>query len=167
MQWIHTLCLQGIVAYGIDDDNDMINELMKTGKFTREEAKDFISKTMPNGDDPDNNKNSQDNNKVNDNNNGQIDNKVNDKIDNKTLLENGYNVKHLQGQNISKLLNNNIYGEDDPEITCTGVSWMNQTSTSCSLVNVTELNADFEKLKKEMDKKEEDYINKLTESDKK
>ena len=87
---------------------------------------------------------------------------ISDKIDNKTLLENGYNVKDLEGKNITELLTNSIYGEVDPEITCTGVSWMNQTSTSCSLLNITKLNEDFEKMKIEMDKKKEDYINNLT-----
>jgi polyhydroxyalkanoate synthesis regulator phasin len=38
----------------IVDNNDLINELIKSGKFTKEEAIDFISKTMPNGDDSDN-----------------------------------------------------------------------------------------------------------------
>jgi hypothetical protein len=78
------------------------------------------------------------------------------------LLSNGYNVNHLQGQNITKLLNNGIYGEDDPEITCTGISWMNQTSTSCLLINVTKMNEDFEKLRVEREKTEEDYIKNLT-----
>jgi hypothetical protein len=78
------------------------------------------------------------------------------------LLSNGYNVKHLQGQNITKLLNNSIYGEDDPEITCTGVSWMNQTSTSCSLLNLTKLNEDFEKMGVEREKTEEDFIKNFT-----
>jgi hypothetical protein len=109
---------------------------------------------MPFGNHSDNNKNGQDNNKVNDNNNGQI--------DNKTLLSNGYNVEHLQGQNITKLLNNHIYGEDDPEITCVGVSWMNQTSTSCSLLNLTKTNEDFEKLRVEREKTEGDLIKNLT-----
>ena len=78
------------------------------------------------------------------------------------LLSNGYNVTHLQGQNITKLLNNSIYGENDPEITCTGVSWMNQTSTSCSLVNITKVDEDFEKLQKEIDQDREDYLKNLT-----
>jgi polyhydroxyalkanoate synthesis regulator phasin len=63
-----SLSLNGMIGYGIDNDkNDMINELIKSGKFTEDEAKDFVSKTVPNGDDSDNN--GQDNNDVNDNNN--------------------------------------------------------------------------------------------------
>ena len=147
------LLLNGIIAYAIDANNDLINELIKSGKFTKDEAKDFISKTMPTGDDSDNNKNVQDNNKVEDN---------NEQIDNNTLISNGYNVEHLQGQNITKLLNNGIYGEDDPEITCTGVAWMNQTSTSCSLLNVTKVNEDFDKLRVDREKTEEEFIKNLT-----
>ena len=147
------LLLNGIIAYAIDANNDLINELIKSGKFTKDEAEDFISKTMPTGDDSDNNKNVQDNNKVEDN---------NEQIDNNTLISNGYNVEHLQGQNITKLLNNGIYGEDDPEITCTGVAWTNQTSTSCSLLNVTKVNEDFDKLRVDREKTEEEFIKNLT-----
>jgi len=149
-----SLSLNGMIANGINDKNDLINELIKTGKFTKDEAKDFISKTIPNGDDSDNKKKGQENNKVTDNNNGQI--------DNKTLISNGYNVEHLQGQNLTKLLNNHVYGEDDPEITCVGVSWMNQTNTSCSLLNLTKANEDFEKLRVEREKTEQDFIKNLT-----
>jgi len=149
-----SLSLNGMITYAIDDKNDLINELIQTGKFTKDEAKDFISKTMPNEDDSDNKKNVQDNNKAIDNNNGQI--------DNKTLLSNGYNVEHLQGQNLTKLLNNHMYGEDDPEVTCVGVSWMNQTTTSCSLLNLTKANEDFEKLRVDREKTEQGFINNLT-----
>jgi polyhydroxyalkanoate synthesis regulator phasin len=147
-----SLSLNGMIAYGIHDKNDMINELIKTGKFTEDEAKDFISKTMPFGNHSDNNKNGQDNNKVN--NNGQI--------DNKTLLSNGYNVKHLQGQNITKLLNNHIYGVDHLEITCTGVAWMNQTSTSCSVLNLAKMNEEFYKLSNDVDHARYEYLKNLT-----
>lgn len=46
-----TLSLNGMIAYGIDNknENDMINELIKTGQFTEDEAKEFVSKTMQNG----------------------------------------------------------------------------------------------------------------------
>jgi hypothetical protein len=90
-----------------------------------------------------------------------VDGSENDDMVNE-LLSNGYNVTHLQGQNITKLLNNSIYGENDPEIKCTGISWMNQTSTSCSLINVTKMNEDFEKLRVEREKTEEDFIKNLT-----
>ena len=122
---------------GLDDKNDLINELIKTGKFTEDEAKDFISKTMRNGGDR-----------------ASSIKQVHGQIDNKTLISNGYNVEHLQGQNLTKLLNNHVYGEDDPEITCVGVSWMNQTNTSCSLLNLTKANEDFEKLRVEREKTE-------------
>lgn len=52
-----SLSLNGMIAYGIDDknENDMINELIKTGQFTEDEAKDFVSKTMQNGQEDKNN----------------------------------------------------------------------------------------------------------------
>ena len=39
---------------------------------------------------------------------------------------------------------------------------MNQTSTSCSLVNITKVDEDFEKLQKEIDQDREDYLKNLT-----
>ena len=133
-------------AYGEKDKNkDMINDLIKTGKFTEDEAKDFISKTIQNKGDS----------------TSRI-NQVHGQIDNESLLSNGYDVKHLQGQNITELLNNNIYGEGDPEITCTGVSWMNQTSTSCSLLNLTKLNEEFDKLSNDVDHARDDFLNNVT-----
>jgi polyhydroxyalkanoate synthesis regulator phasin len=52
-----SLSLNGMIAYGIDDKNknDMINELIKTGQFTEDEAKDFVSKTMQNEQEDNNN----------------------------------------------------------------------------------------------------------------
>jgi hypothetical protein len=47
--------LNVMIAYGIDDKNDMINELIKTGQFTEDEAKDFVSKTMQNEQEDNNN----------------------------------------------------------------------------------------------------------------
>jgi hypothetical protein len=36
-----SLSLNGMIAYGIHDKNDMINELIKTGKFTEDEATSY------------------------------------------------------------------------------------------------------------------------------
>ena len=41
-----------VISNGIstaDDENNLINELVKSGKFTEVEAKEFVSKTMQNG----------------------------------------------------------------------------------------------------------------------
>jgi hypothetical protein len=40
---------------GDANENNIINDLIKTGKFTEDEAKEFIRKTMPNGQQDDNN----------------------------------------------------------------------------------------------------------------
>ena len=55
-----SLSLNGMIAYGIDEknENDMINELIKTGQFTEDEAKDFVSKTMQNEQEDNNNQTS-------------------------------------------------------------------------------------------------------------
>jgi hypothetical protein len=70
-------------------------------------------------------------------------------------------VEHLQGRNITKLLNNGIYGEDDPEITCTGISWMNLTSTSF-IAKRNKMNEDFDKLRVDREKTEQDFIKHLS-----
>jgi hypothetical protein len=84
-------------------------------------------------------------------------------IDDTDLLNNEYDVK--AGSNYTDLLNNGIVGKDDPEISCTGVTWGGETSTSCSLLNLTKSNGDFEKLRNDIDKNRDDYLKNLTGSE--
>lgn len=81
-------------------------------------------------------------------------------LDNKSLLSNGYDVKQLynrmlhEGIDIKSLIKNHIIGDTDPEISCIG---------SCSLINLTQANENAEKLRKDIDKTEGDYMKSLTE----
>jgi polyhydroxyalkanoate synthesis regulator phasin len=48
-----SLSLNVMIAYGIEDKNDvkennMINELIKSGKFTEDEARELVTKSMQN-----------------------------------------------------------------------------------------------------------------------
>ena len=76
-------------------------------------------------------------------------------------------VQIVHGQTIddTDLLNNGIVGKDDPEISCTGVTWGAETSTNCSLLNLTKSNGDFEKLRNDIDKNRDDYLKNLTGSE--
>ena len=80
------------------------------------------------------------------------------------LLSNGYNMSGQTNINYTDVLNNHMVGPDDPEISCTGVSFGGESSTSCRLINYTKHTLDSEKLRKEIDENREDYLKNLTDN---
>jgi hypothetical protein len=88
---------------------------------------------------------------------------TNDLLNDTNLLSNGYNMSGQTNINYTDILNNHMVGPDDPEISCTGVSFGGESSTSCRLINYTKYTLDSEKLRKEIDKNREDYLKNLTE----